>query len=64
MELLKCFKANYGYPATIDRIVSELQDQLIELYAMIGIKLRENDEKLNQEKAIKLLEEKEEPKGQ
>lgn len=64
LEFMKCMKSDYGYPQSIERIVGELEDQLIELYAMIGIKLHENDEKLNQEKADLLAMETGEPVGQ
>lgn len=63
LEFMKCMKSDYGYPQSIERIVGELEDQLIELYAMIGLKLYENDEKLNQDKANLLASSPGEPVG-
>lgn len=33
---------DYGYPNNIKKIVDELEDKLIELYARVGIKISEN----------------------
>lgn len=45
LEFLKCMKTDYNYPASIKKIVSELEDQLIQLYAKVGEKIQEDTRK-------------------
>jgi len=42
-------KVDYGYPESIEKITNELEDQLIGLYAKVGRKLQELQEKRDQE---------------
>ncbi|XP_050444426.1 uncharacterized protein LOC126847984 isoform X1 [Adelges cooleyi] len=53
LEFMKCMKIDYGYPESIEKIVNELEDRLISLYAKVGQKLAENNErkKTEEEKA-------------
>lgn len=49
MEFMRCMKVDYGYPESIEKITNELEDQLIGLYAKVGRKLQELQEKRDQE---------------
>ncbi|XP_050426978.1 uncharacterized protein LOC126837198 [Adelges cooleyi] len=58
LEFMKCMKVDYGYPESIEKIVNELEDQLIALYAKVGQKLHEiKEKKAQEEKARKENEE-------
>lgn len=39
LEFIKCMKVDYGYPDSINKIVNQLEDQLIGRYAMVGKKM-------------------------
>ncbi|XP_026818946.1 uncharacterized protein LOC113557570 [Rhopalosiphum maidis] len=45
LEFLRCMKVDYGYPESIGKIVGELEEQLISLYAKVGEKMQENKRK-------------------
>lgn len=47
---MRCMKVEYGYPESIKKIVNELEDRLINLYAMVGKKIDEN----NQNKEVEI----------
>lgn len=49
LEFMKCMKIDYGYPESIEKIVGELEDQLIGLYAKVGQKLHDIKEKKAQD---------------
>lgn len=34
-------RVDYGYPESVEMIVNDLEDRLIELYAKIGVKINE-----------------------
>lgn len=47
---MRCMKVDYGYPESIGKIVNELENQLITLYAKVGKKIQErNKQKEEQE---------------
>jgi len=54
LEFLKCMKEGYSYPASIGKIVHEIEEQLIKMYAKVGGKLHEI--KIKQEMGEKQLE--------
>ncbi|XP_050526569.1 uncharacterized protein LOC126897201 [Daktulosphaira vitifoliae] len=45
LEFMKCMKVDHGYPESIEKIVGELEDHLIGLYAKVGQKLQDIKEK-------------------
>lgn len=57
LEFIKCMKVDYGYPESIAKIVNELEDQLIGLYAMVGKKMY--TDKQNKELEIATKDDKE-----
>lgn len=46
-------KVDYGYPESIEKIVGELEEQLISLYAKVGEKMQENKRKKDLEEIEK-----------
>lgn len=44
---MRCMKVDYGYPESMEKIINELEDQLLELYAKIGKKVYETRKKLD-----------------
>ncbi|XP_060856065.1 uncharacterized protein LOC132933804 [Metopolophium dirhodum] len=58
LEFLRCMKVNYGYPESIEKIVGELEEQLISLYAKVGEKMQENKRKKDLEEMEKDVNEK------
>lgn len=42
LEFLKCMKVDYNYPASIVKIVNELEERLIKLYAKVGEKIQDD----------------------
>ncbi|XP_022175687.1 uncharacterized protein LOC111037427 [Myzus persicae] len=53
LEFLRCMKVDYGYPESIEKIVGELEEQLISLYAKVGEKMQENKRKKDLEEIEK-----------
>jgi len=53
LEFLRCMKVDYGYPESIEKIVGELEEQLISLYAKVGEKMQENKRKKDLEEMEK-----------
>jgi len=51
-------KVDYGYPDSITKIVGELEEQLISLYAKVGEKMQENKRKKDLEQIEKDVSEK------
>jgi len=51
-------KVDYGYPESIEKIVSELEELLISLYAKVGEKMQENKRKKDLEEMEKDVNEK------
>lgn len=60
LEFLRCMKVDYGYPESIEKIVGELEEQLISLYAKVGEKIQENKRKKDLEEMEKDVNEKNE----
>lgn len=58
LEFLRCMKVDYGYPDSIAKIVGELEEQLISLYAKVGEKMQENKRKKDLEQIEKDVSEK------
>lgn len=53
LEFLRCMKVDYGYPETIEKIVNELEEKLITLYAKVGEKIQEKKRKKDLEQLEK-----------
>lgn len=49
LEFLKCMKVDYNYPASIEKIVNELEERLIQLYAKVGGIIQEDIRKKEME---------------
>jgi hypothetical protein len=50
LEFLKCMKVDYDYPKSINNVVTELEEQLIRLYAKIGDIMLEEEQRKEEER--------------
>lgn len=53
LEFMRCMKVDYGYPESIGKIVNELENQLITLYAKVGKKIQERNKQKEEEELNK-----------